>query len=159
LLSQRLGVDPRSVHAFIIGEHGDSEKAAWSLANIAAMRLDDFARANDSALDAAARDQIFENTRNAAYEIIRRKGATCYAVAAGLVRIVEAIVRDENSVLTVSSRVQGQYGLNEVCLSLPSVVNRGGIARLLELPLSGSEREALAKSAGVIRNALASVGM
>ena len=157
LLSQQFGVDPRSVHAFIIGEHGDSEVAAWSLANIAGMRLDEFCRLNDCALEAETKAQIFASTRNAAYEIISRKGATYYAIAAGLVRIVEAIVRNENSVLTVSSLVQGKYGLKDVCLSLPTVVNRSGIARVLELPLDENEHQALQHSAQIIRNALDSL--
>ena len=157
LLSQQFGVDPRSVHAFIIGEHGDSEVAAWSLANIAGMRLDEFCHLNDCALEAETKSQIFANTRNAAYDIISRKGATYYAIAAGLVRIVEAIVRNENSVLTVSSLIRGKYGLKDVCLSLPTVVNRSGIARVLELPLDESERQALQHSAQIIRNALDSL--
>ncbi len=157
LLSQQFGVDPRSVHAFILGEHGDSEVPAWSLANIAGMRLEDFCRLNDCALTQETKDGIFKNTRGAAYEIIQRKGATFYAIAAGLVRIVEAIVRDESSVLTVSSAVQGKYGLADVCLSVPSVISRNGIARILELPLDEWERRALKDSAEVIRKAIASV--
>lgn len=157
LLSQRLGVDPRSVHAFIIGEHGDSQVATWSLANIAGMRLDEFCRLNGCELDEQARTLIAQNTRSAAYEIIRRKGATYYAVAAGLVRIVGAIIRNENSVLTVSSRIQGMYGIDDACLSLPSVVNRGGIERVLNLPLGSEEQAGLLNSARVIRQAIDSL--
>jgi L-lactate dehydrogenase len=157
LLSQEFGVDPRSVHAFILGEHGDSEVAAWSLANIAGMRLEDFCRLNGCSLSQETKESIFKNTRGAAYEIIQRKGATYYAIAAGLVRIVESIVRDENSVLTVSSLAQGKYGLSDVCLSLPSVVNRNGIARVLTLPLDEGELRAVKDSAEVIRNAVASL--
>ena len=105
LLSQRFGVDPRSVHAFIVGEHGDSEAPVWSLANIAGMRLADYAAAHDVTLDEAAMRHIFEQTRDAAYHIIRRKGATYYAVAAGLMRIVEAILRDQRTVLSVASLI------------------------------------------------------
>lgn len=158
LLSDRFRVDPRSVHGFIIGEHGDSEVAAWSLANIAGMRLDDYCRLNDCALDDQARALIFASTRDAAYDIIRRKGATYYAIAAGLVRIVEAIVRSEQSVLTVSSLVQGKYGLPDVCLSLPTIVNRSGIGRVLEVPLEEKELEALLRSGLTIRTALDSLG-
>ncbi len=157
LLGQHFGLDPRSVHAFILGEHGDSEVPAWSLANVAGMRLEDFCRLNACTLDAETKDALFESTRAAAYAIIERKGATYYAIAAGLVRIVEAIVRNENSVLTVSSMAQGRYGLDDVCLSLPSVVNSTGIERVLELPLDAGERAALAHSARVIRDALAAV--
>ncbi len=157
LLSQQFGVDPRSVHGFIIGEHGDSQVATWSLTNIAGMRLEEFCRLNGCALDQETRDAIALNTRRAAYEIIRRKGATYYAVASGLTRIIDAIVRNENSVLSVSSRVQGMYDLPEACLSLPSVVNRSGIERVLQLPLSESERGALLNSARVIREAIDSL--
>ncbi len=159
LLSEQFGVDPRSVHGFIIGEHGDSQVATWSLTNIAGMRLEEFCRLNGCALDQETREAIALNTRRAAYEIIRRKGATYYAVASGLVRLIDAIVRSENSVLSVSSRVQGMYDLPEVCLSLPTVVNRGGIDRVLQLPLSDSERAALQNSARVIREAIDSLEM
>ncbi len=157
LLGQQLEVEPRSVHAFIIGEHGDSEVPVWSLANVAGMRLEDFCRLNGCHLDATAKKAIFDKTRNAAYEIIRRKGATYYAIASGLVRLVEAIVRNESSVLTVSTLIQGKHGLPEVCLSLPCVVNRKGIARVLELPLDENERDSLFTSAQVIRQALDSL--
>lgn len=159
LLSQHFSVDPRSVHAFIIGEHGDSQVATWSLANIAGVKLDEFCQLSDCVLDAAARDAIAQNTRRAAYEIIQRKGATYYAVASGLVRLIGAIVRSENSVLSVSSCVQGLYDLPEVWLSLPCVVNRGGIDRVLLLPLSDDERAALQSSARVIREAIDSLGI
>jgi L-lactate dehydrogenase len=157
LLSQHFGVDPRSVHAFIIGEHGDSEVAAWSLANIAGMNLDDFCRLNGCTMPDETKATIFQNTRMAAYEIIRRKGATYYAIAAGLVRIVEAIVRNENSVLTVSGLLQGKYGLEDVYLSLPAVVNRTGIDRVLDLPLDLGEEQSLRNSAHIIREALNSL--
>ena len=105
LLSQHFGVDSRSVHAYIVGEHGDSEVPVWSLANIAGMRLRDFCAAQGRDYDRTAMDEIFEQTRDAAYQIIERKGATYYAVAAGLMRIVEAILRDQSTVLSVSSLI------------------------------------------------------
>jgi L-lactate dehydrogenase len=154
LLSQHFGVDSRSVHAYIIGEHGDSEVPVWSLANIAGMRLEDFCAAQGEPCDWQALHSIFEHTRDAAYHIIARKTATYYAVAAGLMRIVEAILRDQNTVLSVSSRVHGAYGIDEVCLSLPSIVNRDGIQKVLHLHLSASEVEKLQKSADVLRKTL-----
>lgn len=157
LLSQRFGVDPRSVHAFIIGEHGDSQVAAWSLANVAGMRLEDYCRLNGCTLDEQAKEEIQQNTRRAAYEIIRRKGATYYAVASGLVRIVDSIIRNENSVLSVSALVQGVHSLNDVCLSLPTIINRTGIERVLELPLDDGESRALDASAGQIGDAIRSL--
>lgn len=154
LLSQHFHVEPRSVHAFIVGEHGDSQVPVWSLANIAGIRLDEYSCLNGNHLDNAQKTGIARETRKAAYEIIRRKGATYYAIAAGLVRIIEAIVRDENSVLTVSSLIPGTYGLKDVCLSLPSVINRQGVAQVLELPLVEEEYGALYNSSEIIREAI-----
>lgn len=158
LLSQHFHVEPRSVHAFVIGEHGDSQVVVWSLANIAGIRLGDYGRLNGGTLSQEMKSKIAGDTRNAAYEVIRRKGATFYAIAAGVVRIVGAIARDENSVLTVSSLVQGAYGFNDVCLSLPSVVNAQGIHRMLELPLAAEEFTELKRSAQTIRTAIESLG-
>jgi len=110
LLSQHYGIDSRSVHAYIVGEHGDSELALWSLANIAGVRLPKFVGANGQGYDQAALDQIFDQTRNAAYEIIQRKRATYYAIGLGLLAIVEAIIRDQHTVMTVSSPLSGEYG-------------------------------------------------
>lgn len=159
LLGQHYGVDPRSVHAYIIGEHGDSEVPVWSLAHIAGMKLADFCRLNNMACDQAALDDIFERTRNAAYEIINRKGATYYAIATGLLRIVEAIARDQNTVLSVSSLVTDYYGISDVCLSLPTVVDRGGAERVLRLELSDEEVALLRASAAVLRRTASELGM
>ena len=157
MLSQHFDVDSRSVHAFIIGEHGDSEVPVWSLANIAGMRLEEFCAAQGRTCDWKALHAIFEQTRDAAYHIIARKQATYYAVAAGLMRIVEAILRDQNTVLSVSSLVSGAYGISGLCLSLPSIVNRGGIQRVLQLHLNADEEQKLKHSAQVLRETLAQV--
>jgi L-lactate dehydrogenase len=151
LLSQHFGVDPRSVHAFIIGEHGDSEVAVWSLANIAGMRLRQFCAAQGIDYDDAAMDEIFRQTRDAAYEIIERKGATYYAVAAGMMRLLEAILRDQNTVLSVSTSIDGYCGITDVCLSLPAVVNRSGVERILHLELSDTEIGQLRHSADLLK--------
>jgi L-lactate dehydrogenase len=153
LLSRHFGVDARSVHAHIIGEHGDTEVAAWSIATIGGMPLADFQAASGRALDDETRERIVTETRRAAYEIIERKGATYYAVAAGVVRIIQAILRDESTVLTVSSLLTGSYGLTDVCLSLPCIVNRSGIAQLLDPPLAADELTALHRSANVLKAA------
>ena len=143
-----------------MGEHGDSEVPAWSLANIAGMRFDAFCAANGLPLDRAALDEIFVQTRDAAYQIIERKGATYYAVAAGLMRIVEAILRDQGTVLSVSSLIDdGSIGSGDVCLSLPTVVGRGGIERVLRLELSPSEAEALDRSADILRSTIRQLGL
>ncbi len=152
-LATHFGVDARSVHAFIVGEHGDSEVPVWSSANIAGMPLDEYAEAIGRRYDEATREEIFRHTRDAAYEIIERKGATYYAVAAGLLRIVEAIVRDQRTVLSVSTLVRpahGYAGVRDVYLSVPCVVDRGGVAGVLTLGLADDEAAALRHSADVL---------
>ena len=159
LLGQHFNIDTHSIHAYIIGEHGDSQVPVWSLANIAGMHLDEYTHLNGNSLDPEDRAKIAESTRRAAYEIIHRKGATYYAIAAGLVRIIEAIVRDENSVLTVSGVANGIHDLNDVALSLPAVINRQGIAKTLDLPLSGEEDAGLKRSAQIIHDAITSLNL
>jgi L-lactate dehydrogenase len=150
LLSEHFDVDARSVHAYIIGEHGDSEVPVWSLANIAGMRLPEFCRAQGRPYDVQAMEQIFLQTRDAAYRIIERKGATYYAVAAGLMRITQAILRDQRTVLSVSSLIQDYYGISNVCFSLPTVVDRGGVESVLRLELSSEEIAKLRHSSEVL---------
>jgi L-lactate dehydrogenase len=154
MLADRFGVDPRSVHAYIVGEHGDSEVPVWSGANIAGMRLAEYGAANGIDVDPAELDGIFKQTRDAAYQIIERKGATFYAIAAGLLRICEAIVRDQRTVLSVSSLIRGYEGVDDVYLSLPTVIHRGGVERVLRLALSDDEAGALRRSAAVLRETL-----
>jgi L-lactate dehydrogenase len=157
LLGKHFGVEPRSVHAYIIGEHGDSEVPVWSLANIAGLRLADYADGNGIPHDRVSMDEIFRQTRDAAYQIIERKGATYYAVAAGLMRIVESILRDQRTVLSVSSLIKDYYEIDGLCFSLPSVVGGNGIERVLRLPLSDEEIAGLRKSADVLRRNLQTV--
>ena len=157
LLSRHYGVDPRSVHAWIIGEHGDSEVPVWSRANIAGMRLTAFREANCLPDDSAALEEIFRQTRDAAYRIVERKGATYYAVAAGLTRIVEAILRDQSTVLTVSSLIEEYYGIDDVYLCLPTVIGRNGVERVLRLELSAEEIGGLRRSAEVLSANRASI--
>ena len=157
LLAERFAVDPRSVHAFIIGEHGDSEVPVWSLANIAGMRLPEYCAAVGEPYPMTDADDIFARTRDAAYQIIERKGATYYAIASGLVRVVEAIVRDQSTVLSVSTLVEGAYGISGVCISLPAVIGRKGIERVLPLTLDDTELEGLRRSAAVVGGTLAAV--
>ena len=150
-LSQRFNLDARSVHAYIIGEHGDSEVAVWSSANIAGIPLVDYCREVKGEVCEEDRARISEQVRNAAYEIISRKGATFYAVAVGLLRIVESILRDQHSVLSVSNLVPGYYGITDVYLSLPSVVGRSGVERILHITLDEAEQAALQRSAEVMQ--------
>lgn len=159
LLSQQLGVDASSVHAYIIGEHGDSEVPVWSLANIAGMRLPQFYKERDIPYDRAAMEDIFLQTRDAAYRIIERKGATYYAVAAGLMRITQAILRNQRTVLSVSSLIEGYYGLTDVCFSLPTVIDRGGVEQVLHLELDATEIERLRASAKILRETIKSLNL
>jgi L-lactate dehydrogenase len=157
LLSQHFNLDARSIHAFIIGEHGDSEVPVWSLANVAGMPIEQFCQANGCGCNQADRDLIFQQTRDAAYKIIELKGATYYAIASGLVRIVESILRDQNTILSVSTHLTGQYGLQDVFLSLPCVINRTGIDCIVQLPLNQLEVEALSRSARALQDVLHSL--
>jgi L-lactate dehydrogenase len=151
LLGHHCGVDPRNVHAYILGEHGDSEVAAWSIATVAGMPIPAFCAAAGRPWDDATRSAIFAETRDAAAAIIRRKGATWYAIASGLVRIVEAVVRDQRTVLTVSVPVG--YGAPGLCMSLPCVIGAGGVEHVLHVDLEAAEQAALRRSAAVLDDA------
>jgi L-lactate dehydrogenase len=159
LLSQYFQVDSRSVHAYIIGEHGDSEVPVWSLANIAGMRLPVYCAQNQMNCVDADLEKIFTQTRDAAYEIIQRKGATYYAIGSGLLRIVEAILRDQSTVLSVSSYIENYYKISDVYLSLPSVIDRGGLERVLHLDLAPSEILGLQNSAAVLKQMIRELGL
>jgi L-lactate dehydrogenase len=159
LLSQYFEVDPRSMHAYIIGEHGDSEVPVYSLANIAGMYLNEYCEKNRMGCPDTVLEEIFRKTRDAAYEIIERKGATYYAIGAGLVRIVEAILRDQNTVLTVSSLIESLYGINDVYLSLPTVLDHQGINRVLNINLSEDEISGLRNSAKVLHETINSLDL
>lgn len=145
LLGKHVDIDPRNIHAFILGEHGDTEVAAWSLTNIAGVSIEQFCE-KCGGCGGQTRQQIFEDVRTAAYKIIERKGATYFAVALSVRRIVEAVLRNENAILTVSTLLEGQYGLNNVYLSLPCIVNSNGVDKILCTNLRQSEEEALFKS-------------
>jgi L-lactate dehydrogenase len=149
-----LGVDSRSLHAYVIGEHGDSEIAAWSAARVAGVPLEEFCAAEADCPDFK---DFLARVRRAAPDIIERKGYTAFAIASCVARICEAILRDERTVLPVSTLMTGQYGVEGVYLSLPCVVGRRGVERVIELPLDETERAGLRASADVIRRALESV--
>ncbi len=159
LVARFLGVAPQSVHAFIAGEHGDSEFPLWSTANVGSVPLDKFSLPGGRRLTDEAKDRIAHQVVTAAERIIRGKGATNYAVGLAATRIIEAIVRDENSVLPVSSLISDRYGLSDVCLSLPSIVNRSGLAEMLDVPMSDRELEQLRASGAEVRQVAASLGL
>jgi L-lactate dehydrogenase len=158
-LSTHYGVDARNVHAYVLGEHGDTELVAWSTASLANVPLREYCRLTGMSCTTENMAAIGTRVRDAAYEIIRRKGATNFAIAAALTRIIEAVVRDQGSVLTVSTLVEGYYGIDGVCLSLPSIVDRSGIRRVLPIPLSEEELRRLRDSAAAVRSAISSAGL
>ena len=150
-LGRHLGVDTRSVHAFIIGEHGDSEIAVFSSANVSGIPLDDFCEMRGHTDHAAGEKRIAEAVKNSAHEIIAKKRATYYGVAMTVRRICEVIVRDEKSILPVSGRMHGEYGIDGVCLSMPAIVARDGIVQKVPISLNYNELEALQKSAATLK--------
>ncbi len=157
LLGDYLDIDPRNIHAYIVGEHGDSEVAVWSLATVAGTRLKDYCPVCGQEYDEDYLNGLFEKVKNAAYKIIELKGRTYYAIGLGLTRIVESILRDENSVLTVSSLLQNYHGVSDVCLSVPTIVNREGVREVLKLPLEKGEIDQFQKSASVVKDVMKSL--
>ncbi|WP_442601288.1 L-lactate dehydrogenase [Paenibacillus sp. KN14-4R] len=156
LLGQEFNVDSRNIHAYIMGEHGDTELPVWSNANIAGLSLMEYKAQHGTPTDERL-DEIFIQVRDAAYHIIERKGATYYGIAMGLARLTKAILNNENSVFSVSSLLTGQYGLDDVYIGIPAIINRDGIREVLELNLMEDEREKLHHSATVLKNAIASL--
>lgn len=159
LLAEYLRVDPRNVHAYIIGEHGDSEVPVWSLANVAGTRLKDYCPICGQEYDELHLNTMFEQAKTAAYKIIELKGRTYYAIGLGLTRIVESIIRDENAVLTISSFLQDYYGVSDICLSVPTIVNRNGVREVLKLPLEEEEIKQFQNSASTLRNITQSLSL
>ena len=152
LLGEHLDVDSRSVHAFIIGEHGDSELAAWSNARIGGLKVNDFCELRGHFNHEQSMKKIFENVRNSAYEIIERKHATYFGIAMAVKRICEAIVRNEKSILPVSSLMTGEYGLNDVVLSIPAVVDETGVQKVIPIELNDEELTKLKDSANILKD-------
>ena len=153
-LSTECGLDPRNVHAHVIGEHGDSEVMLWSQVHLAGIPLVDYCQQFPAICRPDQRKSIEDDVRRAAYDIISRKGSTYYAIGLSLTRIIEALIRDQKSVLTVSTLMDDYYGLNDVCLSLPCVIGSGGVEEILRLRLPDDEQEALRRSAKTIRDTI-----
>lgn len=153
LLGDHLGLSPKSVHAYVLGEHGDSEVLAWSAATAAGMPLEDFARQRGKPLDDATRAAIDHSVRRAAYSIIDGKGATYFGIGAGLARIAHAVLSDEAAVLSVSIATERVESVENVTLSLPRIVRAGGVAATLWPDLDWGERSALVASARVLKDA------
>ena len=159
LLGQYLSVDSRSVHAVIIGEHGDSELAVWSGANVSGVDLDHFCALRGIKDHRTMMENIYTEVRDSAYEIIQRKGATYYGIAASVARIAQCIVRDEHSVMPVSVNLGGLYGVDDLCMSVPAVVGRDGAEKVLEIELNDDEREKFRKSAETLKEVADSLGL
>jgi L-lactate dehydrogenase len=154
-LSLRCGVDPRNVHAYVVGEHGDSEVFLWSQVHIAGTPLDAFCRGCGRACLSEEKPAIEKAVRESAYHVIEKKGFTNYAVSLAVLRIAGAVLRGERSVLTVSTRLKGEYGLEGVCLSVPCLIGSRGVERIVVTDLSEEERRGLVASAAEIRSAQA----
>jgi L-lactate dehydrogenase len=156
LLSAECGVDVHNVHGYVLGEHGDSQLVAWSLAHVGGIPIEIFCSGCSRGADAeATRDRIALQVRDSAYHIIDYKGATNFAVGLALVRIAGAVLRSQNSVLTVSTLLEGEYGLSDVCLSVPCVVSSKGVERIVAGTLPAHELAALHASAAVLKQAIA----
>lgn len=159
ILGEHLGVDSRSVHAFIIGEHGDSELAVWSTANVAGVPINKFCELRGHFNHQEAMERIAHDVKNAAYEIIERKKATYYGIAMAVKRICEAIVRDEKSVLPVSNMMHGAYGIEGITLSMPAIVGKNGVELQMPISLDGHEALALKASADLLKKTAADAGV
>ena len=149
MLGKHFGVDPNSVHAYVLGEHGDSEFPVWSSANIAGVPLNKLPKYNKKALD-----KIFKKTQGAAYEVIARKGATYYAIALGVTKIIKTVFNDRNEVLPVSSLLTNYHGVSDVCLSVPCILNSTGIRKQLKVPFNEVEKKRLCRSAHVLKKVI-----
>jgi L-lactate dehydrogenase len=155
LLGAHFGVDTRSVHAYVIGEHGDTAVPVWSSAEVGGVPLDRLERPARRKWDEATRAAMFEDVRTAAYQIIKRKKATYYAIGLALLAVVEAILRDQSTVLTVSTPVRGAHGVHGMALSLPTIVGRTGARQVLDITLDPLEAAAFAHSAATLKGRLA----
>ncbi|MBQ2309214.1 MAG: L-lactate dehydrogenase [Erysipelotrichales bacterium] len=154
MIGTRLDVDSRSVHAYIVGEHGDSEIVVWSSANVSGVPLDDFAALRGIDNMEEIKEEISADVRNSAYEIIARKKATYYGIAMSVARIAQAIVRDENCVLPVSTLLEGDYGIDGVALSIPAIVGQNGIVSRVPISMNEEERDKLEESSRILKKTM-----
>ena len=152
LLGQRYDIDPRNVHTYILGEHGDSEFAAWSLTTLGAVPLKKYVSVRGVGYDPVALEQIFLETKNAAYAIIERKSATYYAIGLSVLAIVETIIRHQHTILPVSTMMSGQFGVSDVCISLPTIIGRDGVEEVMNITLSDDEIALFQNSARILRS-------
>lgn len=154
VLGKHLQVDPRDIHAYIIGEHGDSELVVWSGAQVAGIHINHFCELRGHFNHEESMERLAQEVRDSAYEIIKRKGATYYGVAVAVKRIATAIVKDEHAVLPISSLMQGEFGLNDICLSIPTVIGQNGVEKVVDIYLNNDENEKLQTSAKALKDVL-----
>ena len=154
VLVKHLQVDPRDIHAYIIGEHGDSELVVWSGAQVAGIHINHFCELRGHFNHEESMERLAQEVRDSAYEIIKRKGATYYGVAVAVKRIATAIVKDEHAVLPISSLMQGEFGLNDICLSIPTVIGQNGVEKVVDIYLNNDENEKLQTSAKALKDVL-----
>lgn len=155
LLSKNCGIDVHNIHAYVLGEHGDSEFVAWSMTHVAGIQIDKHCDICNKCSNWKQQRLVFEQeVRDSAYHIINYKGSTHYAVGLALVRIVAAILRGQNSVLTVSTLLEDKFGISDVCLSMPVIVSESGVKQVIDSPLTPDEQALLAKSAAILRNSI-----
>lgn len=160
LLADKVNLSPQSVHGYVLGEHGDTSMIAWSLAAVGGMQMNEYCRVheyNNEQLSDEALLAMEDQVRKAGAEVIKRKGATFYAIALSVNRICEAVLGDEKAVLTVSTLINDRYGINDVCLSLPCVVGGNGIEREVNPPLLPEEVEKLQKSANALKDVISGI--
>jgi L-lactate dehydrogenase len=157
LLGRHFDVDPQHVHAYVLGEHGDSEVLAWSQATIAGLSLDAFAKVHSKPLTDVQRREIDENVRRAAYNIIAGKGATYYGIGSAVARIVDVLLHDQRAILSICARITGVPGCDGVTMALPHLVGGQGALATIPLPLDATEEQALRHSAGLLRQAIESL--
>lgn len=152
-IAELIGVDARNVHGYILGEHGDTEFPVWSHANIAGLQIYEWVKDHPE-IDEEELVNIFFKVRDAAYTIIEKKGATFYGIAVSLARITKAILNDENAVLPLSVYLDGHYGLNDIFIGAPAIINRQGIQSIIEIPLSDAEKEKYQQSADQLKDVM-----
>ena len=157
LLSRHLSVDAKNVHAVIVGEHGDSEVPVWSIANVSGIPVNDFCELRGFTRHDENMKKIEEDVVNSAYSIIEKKGATYYGIALSVAHIVSCLVNDTHAMLPVSAELEGEYGISDVALSVPCLVGKSGIERILPLPMTGEELSRVRASAETLKKALSTL--
>lgn len=158
LLSRHCRVDVHNVHAYILGEHGDSEFAAWSMTNIAGISMEKYCQVCEDCQDwENQKKMIVQEVRESAYHIINYKGSTHYAIGMALLRITETILRNQQSILSISTLLDGEFGLTDVCLSVPCILSGKGVKRIVQSPLSVLEMDALRRSASILADSISQI--